>query len=139
MLYAGVFALTGSIMVFGLATRSSIELSALKDRALPFVTLASGDIRNAYTINVVNKQHVQRDVALTVAGLPGATFELIGAGDNAIAHHLVAEPDAVDTYRLLVTAPASALTSNTASINVVLSDAGETLATASTRFLGPER
>lgn len=139
VLYAGVFALTGSIMVFGLATRSSIELSALKDRALPFVTLASGDIRNAYTIKVVNKQHVQRDVALSVEGLPGATFELIGAGDNAIAHHLVAEPDAVDTYRLLVTAPASALTSNTASINVVLSDAGETLATASTRFLGPER
>ncbi len=139
VLYAGVFALTGSIMVFGLATRSSIELSALKDRALPFVRLASGDIRNAYTIKVVNKQHVQRDVALSVEGLPGATFELIGAGDNAMANHLVAEPDAVDTYRLLVTAPASALASDTTSINVTLSDAGETLATASTRFLGPER
>ena len=139
VLYTGVFALTGSIMVFGLATRSSIELSALKDRALPFVQLASGDIRNAYTIKVVNKQHVQRDVALSVEGLPGATFELIGAGENAIANHLVAEPDAVDTYRLLVTVPAAALTSDTASINVVLSDAGETLATASTRFLGPER
>ncbi len=139
VLYAGVFALTTSIMAFGLATRSSLELSALKDRTLPFVQLASGDIRNAYTIKVVNKQHTQRDVSLSVEGLPGATFELIGAGESAIDGRLVAEPDAVDTYRLLVTAPAVSLASGAAGIRFVLSSDDAPLAVASTRFLGPER
>lgn len=139
VLYTFVFAITASIMTFGLATRSSIELSALKDRALPFVQLASGDIRNAYTIKVTNKQHQQREVSLTIEGLPGATFELIGAGTSVGLGHLVAEPDAVDTYRLLVTAPASSLTSETADIRVVLASIDGLQAVAATRFLGPER
>lgn len=139
VLYATVFAITASVMTFGLATRSSMELLALKDRALPYVKLASGDIRNAYTIKVVNKQHQQREVALSVEGLAGATFELIGAGDAVRPGRLVAEPDAVDTYRLLVTAPASSLSSGATDIRVTLSDAATPIATAATRFLGPER
>lgn len=139
VLYTGVFALTASIMTAGLATRSSVELSALKDRALPFVQLSSGDIRNTYTIKVVNKQHLKRDVSLAVEGLTGSTFELIGAGENVHPGHLLAEPDAVDTYRLLITAPAAALSSDTTNIRIVLSDEGQKLAETSTRFLGPER
>lgn len=139
VLYAIVLAVTATIMAFGLSTRSSMEVSALKDRALPFVQLSSGDIRNAYTLKVVNKQHTQRKVTLMIEGLPGATFELIGAGDHAGPGSLVAEPDAVDTYRLLVTAPAASLLHHTADIRFVLSDAGKPLAVTSTHFLGPER
>jgi cytochrome c oxidase accessory protein FixG len=138
VLYAGVFLATALVMTFGLATRTMLELSALKDRSLPFVQLASGDIRNAYTLKVVNKDRARRDLSLKVEGLAGAQVEIIGDGDGAGFSHITAEPDSVDRYRLLVTAPAASLSSESASIRLVLSDGQQPAASTVTRFLGPE-
>jgi len=137
VLYAVVFAITGSLMAYGLLTRTTIELSALKDRTLPFVHLASGEIRNTYTLKVVNKSRDLRDLALAVEGLAGARFEIIGEGASASPTHITARPDAVDRYRLLVTAPAGSMTATTTDIRLILSD-GNASAVAVTRFQGPE-
>jgi cytochrome c oxidase accessory protein FixG len=135
--YGAVFAITAAVMTAGLLTRSDLELSALKDRTLPFVQLTTGEIRNAYTLKVVNKQHSTRDLVLSVEGLPDARVELIGEGDPAPTAHLKAGPDAVDRYRLLITAPAGAAPDR--DIRLVLSDAAAaTSAIASTPFSGPE-
>jgi polyferredoxin len=135
VLYAGVFAVTSALMVFGLATRTSIEFSALKDRALPYVQLSNGAIRNAYTLKLVNKRRDARDLALALEGLPGARLEIVGEPSAQGAPHLSLAPDAVESYRVFVTtdAPVSA-----AEIRFILSQNSEQAAVAATRFLGPE-
>jgi cytochrome c oxidase accessory protein FixG len=138
LLYAVVLIITASVMTYGLLTRSSVELSALKDRALPFVQLASGDIRNTYTLKVVNKERVARDFDLHVEGLPGAVVEIIGEGGDKGSTRVTAEPDVVDHYRLLITAPRGGLDDDGASIRLVLTENGARVASASSRFLGPE-
>ena len=42
-------------MTVALAMRSSIGLSVLHDRAPLFVRLPDGDLRNGYTVKIVNK------------------------------------------------------------------------------------
>ena len=137
ILYVGVFALTGSIMLFGLATRSDIDISVLKDRSVPFVKLVSGDIRNTYTLKVSNKQRNVRTLSLAVEGLTGARIEIIGEGDTSGAAHVTAEPDGVDRYRILVTAPAVAVASAKSTVRFVLSDTSGTSSVAAP-FDGPE-
>ena len=136
-LYLVVFLITAGLMVFGLATRSNIEISALKDRALPFVKLSTGEIRNAYTLKVVNKKRETRSFKISVEGVANAGIEVIGEADLG-ATGLVLGPDAVESYRLLVTAPAASLASGGADIRLVLNELDGSRASASTRFSGPE-
>jgi len=138
-LYAVVFVLTGAIMTVGLLTRSSLELSAIKDRSVPFVQLQSGEVRNGYTLKVVNKARERRTLALGVEGLPGATIEIIGENATTAGAYLVAEADAVERYRILVTAPGGGLAPGGPDVRFVLSDAASHDRTiASTHFSGPE-
>ncbi len=136
ILYAAVMVLTGLLMVFGLSSRSDLELSVIKDRGVPFVHLSTGEYRNAYTLKIINKTHAVRTVAIAVEDLPGAEIEIIGDGEVANEGYLMAEPDVVERLRLLVTV---AEASGKRDIRVVLTDPA-TGATASTlaRFEGPE-
>lgn len=72
------------------------------------MTLSDGQIRNAYTIHILNKTHESRDFALAVSGLAGATLAVAGA-EAAPATRIVlaAKPDAVASYRVFVTVPAA--------------------------------
>jgi cytochrome c oxidase accessory protein FixG len=137
-LYAAVFAITGAIMIYGLATRTTLEFSALKERSLPYVELASGQVRNAYTLKVVNKARFERSLTLKVEGIPDAGIEIVGDGQGKGAAHVTAGPDSVDRYRLLITASRGAVFGNS-TIRLILSDAGGSVAEATTHFLAPEQ
>jgi polyferredoxin len=137
-LYALIFVLTGALMANGLATRTPLELSALKDRALPYVELASGEVRNAYTLKVVNKERSERVLTLKVQGIEGAGVELVGDGGGEGSAHVTAGPDSVDRYRLLVTAPRGAVSGNS-TIRLILFDGGRSVAETTTHFLAPEQ
>ncbi len=135
IVYASVFALTSLIMVLGLSGRSDLELSVIKDRGTPFVHLSNGGYRNAYTLKVINKQHVTRTLAISIEGMPEAELEIIGDGEGAGAGHVLAEPDMVERLRLLVTTPQAA---GSRDIRVVLTDPDTGVATSvATRFEGP--
>jgi polyferredoxin len=92
-------------MTAGLVTRSSLDLAVLKDRGAPYVRTLDGQIRNAYTLKLVNKARSERELSLSIEGLPGASLEVIGQDATGATARLVAEPDGVERYRLLVTAP----------------------------------
>jgi polyferredoxin len=140
VVYAAVFALTAGVMTLGLATRSSLDLSILKDRGVSFVRTSSGEIRNAYTLKLVNKQRGERELLLLVDGLPGASLEVIGQDATAGETRLVAAPDGVDRYRLLVTAPQSAIGANgSGEVRFTVKDpASGERAVVSATFAGPE-
>lgn len=134
ILYAVVFVATAVIMAFGLATRTGLEFSALKDRALPYVQLSNGDIRNAYTLKLVNKRRDTLDLTLSVEGLPEARLEIVGEVHTTGSPHLLLVPDAVESYRVFVTSAHD----QAADIRFVLSQGDTKTAVAATRFLGPE-
>jgi cytochrome c oxidase accessory protein FixG len=134
ILYAVVFVATAVIMAFGLATRTGLEFSALKDRALPYVQLSNGDIRNAYTLKLVNKRRDTLDLTLSVEGLPEARLEIVGEVHTTGSPHLLLVPDAVESYRVFVTSAHN----QAADIRFVLSQGDTKTAVAATRFLGPE-
>lgn len=136
-LYLVVLLLTAGLMVFGLSTRTTLEFSALKDRSLPFVQLSTGEIRNTYTLKLANKQRDARTFSLSVEGIDNASLEVIGEADLT-GHGLRIEPNAVESYRFLITAPASGVAPGGADIRIVLTDASGVRTTAATRFSGPE-
>jgi polyferredoxin len=137
IVYALVFVFTAGLMAFGLSNRADVELSVLKDRALPFVQLASGDVRNGYTLKLVNKQREHRTFDVHVEGLPGAVIEIIGEGDSA-SPVVSAGPDGVERYRLLLTTAPGARKGASSDIRIVLTEAGKPVSAAAATFLEPE-
>lgn len=102
--YAGLLLLVGGLMLAGLVTRAPFELHALHDRNPLFVRLSAGDVRNSYTVKILNKTHEDRDFALTLEGLPQAKLRIEGAGKPDAAHVKVLA-DSVGQFRVLVTLP----------------------------------
>jgi cytochrome c oxidase accessory protein FixG len=110
VIYAAVIALVGGIMLYTLATRSSMGISALHERSPLFVTLSDGSVRNDYTVRFLNKAGVPRSFTLEVLGLPGSSIHASGIELGADGK-LVAEvgPDQTREIRVSVQVPAAKL------------------------------
>ncbi len=108
LIYAGIIALVGSVMLYALLTRSLLDISVRHDRNPLFVTLSDGSIRNAHTVHLLNKRHDTSTVALDVEGLPDAEVRVVGL-DAAGPGKPVVEvgPDQGREVRVLVTVPAT--------------------------------
>ena len=120
LLYAAVIALVGAIMLYALATRETLDLSALHDRNPLYVTLANGDVRNAYTIKLLNKQHEERHYQLTVEGLKGASLDIVGVTHGTAT--LAVPADSLRSFRVLVTAPYDSTSGRSLPITFVATD-----------------
>ena len=105
--YAIVLAAVGLVMLAALIERTPVGIAVLRDRNPLFVRLSNGDIRNAYTIKIMNRGDVPVALTLTATGLPGAVLTVAGhtpADDLA----LTVAPDEIRAVRLLVTVPPDA-------------------------------
>ena len=103
MLYAGLFALVGAIMLAGWFNRAVVEVNVLHDRNPPFVRLTDGSIRNGYTVKVLNKLHTPRDYSVTVEGVAGAAVTIVGLASDAALVRVAT--DTLRELRVLVTVP----------------------------------
>ncbi len=103
MLYAGLFAFVGAIMLAGWLNRAVVEVNVLHDRNPPFVRLTDGSIRNGYTVKVLNKLHQPRDYIVSVAGIAGATTTVVGLGVDE--RHIRVMTDTLRELRVFVTIP----------------------------------
>jgi len=138
LLYAGLIALVGAIMVAALATRHTTDLSVMHDRNPVFVRLSDGAIRNGFTIRVSNKNLEERRYALGVDGLQDARLDIVGGQlDPQGRPMLVVGPDQTLEARVLVTAGDAKHPSSTA-LRFTLTDiaSGET-AYANDHFMAP--
>jgi polyferredoxin len=139
LLYAGLIAVVGTLMLGTLATRSDVGVNVMHDRNPLFVRLSDGSIRNGFTIRILNKELVARSFALSVEGLPGAHFEVIGAMPVTSGHPVVeVGPDRTQEVRLLVTARGSLPPQASVPLTVRVTDiaSGQT-AEAHDHFRGP--
>lgn len=137
LVYGAALVVTAGAMTLGLLSRTDLELAVQKDRAVPYVRLSTGDIRNAYTLKVVNKLRDQRDLSLRIEGLPGGMLEVIGHEVTSDVARVTAEPDGVDRYRLLVTAPPSSVHEGGTPLRFVLEGDDGKRASVSALFIGP--
>jgi cytochrome c oxidase accessory protein FixG len=138
IMYVAIIAVVGSVMIYGLATRANLGVNIIHDRNPIFVRLADGDIRNGYTVRILNKLAVTRHFTFTVEGLSGASIDVAGMplppdGDRAIE----VRPDQTRELRILITDHAHRA-GTTTDIAIVITDraTGET-ARASDHFRGP--
>jgi cytochrome c oxidase accessory protein FixG len=77
VLYTAIIAIVGGVMLYALATRSSMDVNVLHDRNPLFVLLSDGGIRNNYTVRILNKGPA-RTFRLEVSGLEGAELHIPG-------------------------------------------------------------
>ncbi|RDI61195.1 cytochrome c oxidase accessory protein CcoG [Microvirga subterranea] len=105
ILYAGMIAVVGFVMLAALAMRTSIDVSVMHDRNPVFVRLSDGSIRNAYTVRVANKHLEERSYTLNVEGLPGAQVDVVAGRIDQQGRPIVSVgPDQTLEMRVLVTA-----------------------------------
>ncbi len=121
-LYAIVFLLVGGLMSYELATRTTLSLDAMRDRSPAYVRLSNGEVRNGYTVRVINKARRERDVVLSVTGLASASLRTFGEASAQGDVRIHASADDVTTVRVYIVAPPPAQ-GGSAPISFVLRDA----------------
>ncbi len=101
--YGCIMTIVGGVMLYSIIFRPLVELNVLRDRNPVFVQLSSGEIRNGYTIKVLNKTHEDRTYELFFDGLDNAQLQVKAAGDVS-PDHLFVHADSVGTFHVFVSA-----------------------------------
>ncbi len=123
--YGILLTIAAGIMLAALITRSQIDLNVIRDRNPTHVRLSNGDIRNAYTVKIMNRSVSPMDIRITVTGLPGAMIRQAG-GQNAEEMAgdvlLPVNADELRSVRLLVTIPAASIADNSMPCTITVTD-----------------
>lgn len=129
------------VMAVTMTSRPLLEVTLAHDRNPLFVTLSSGDIRNGYTIKILNKLREYARYELHVEGLDGATISVVGHEPGARGRFsLEAPPDGVASFRVFVAAAKSALGDDAVPVTFVLEDAKSGITDHhSSTFRGPDK
>jgi cytochrome c oxidase accessory protein FixG len=141
VIYTAILSVVGLGMVLALGNRSTLEANVLHERSPLYVQLSDGSIRNGYTYKVLNMVRQERTFSLTVAGIEGATLDVIGGeGGPAAEAGLQVQGDDVTTFRVYVNAPEAALDGSKTSLTFVLTDKADGhVVKRDTIFAGPGR
>jgi cytochrome c oxidase accessory protein FixG len=139
LLYFAVWAGIGLGMLFVLAGRARMDISVAQERNPVYVQLSDGDIRNSYTVKLMNMEAFPREFDVTVSGLDGARLSNPRTGEPPARRvRLQVRPDGVDTYTLQVRVPAASISAEQSEIIFKARAAdgeGDTMETA--RFTAP--
>jgi cytochrome c oxidase accessory protein FixG len=100
--YAAVIAAVAAIMLYTLATRSTEGISVIHDRNPMFVRLSDGELRNAYTVHILNKSLETRNFVLAVDGLSDIDLKVVGETKTGRMVDVVVGPDQTHELRALV-------------------------------------
>lgn len=76
--YASIMLVVASALSYALASRKVVELNVLHQRNPLYVLLSNHDVRNTYTVRLLNKEWHDQVYTLRVAGIPDAKL----SGDN---------------------------------------------------------
>jgi len=97
VLYAALMVGVGAFMLFELAHRQTLSLDVIRDRNPPFVRLSTGEVRNNYSLKILNMAPRMRHVAIEVEGLPGVRLQDGDAQGRVLSSAI---PDGVETVRV---------------------------------------
>jgi cytochrome c oxidase accessory protein FixG len=117
ILYAAIIVAVGIIMLYSLATRSTMDLSAQHERNPLFTRLSDGSIRNDFTVRFINKRPDTRTFTFTLEGMPHARMQSEGIAlttGGGLAVDI--GPDQTREIRVLVSVPADAISATLSEI-----------------------
>jgi cytochrome c oxidase accessory protein FixG len=132
--YGAALALVTGLMLWGLATRAPVVLEVLRDRNPTFVRLASGAIRDGYTLKIDNRSFEPRVYQVGVNGLGAISLKSPGAAANGPLTVSV-RPNEVRALRLFVIAPPEADEVQSRPVTFVLTAPGKPPLRTSSTFL----
>ena len=136
--YGIVFGLAMLGVLYALVARQPLDVSVLADRNPIFVRLSNGDLRNGYTLKLLNKSTQPQHVQVT-ADLAGGEVIVLGHEEEAQPVIELA-PDAVAAIRVFVRLPANDWSGKPQDFDFTVHDKARDLAVAvPTRFEGPAR
>jgi len=140
LIYAAAIAIVGGIMLYALATRTTMDVNVLHERNPLFVQLSDGGVRNDYTVRILNKG-AQRSFALAVSGLPGATIRVTGIDGSPDGKPVIeVGQDQTREVRLSVQVGPSDLPKTSRDIDIAITDtAGGGRASARDHFVPGEQ
>ena len=140
LLYAGVLVTVLAVMLGSWFLRTTLSLTALRDRAPLFVHMSDGSIRNDYTLKLVNKTRDDGALTLVVDGPQGLRLVVQDATSDASGRpQLALRPDGITQWRALITAPPGARLPESVPVTFRLLDAqGRSLESVRSVFLGPK-
>jgi len=140
LIYAAAIAIVGGIMLYALATRTTMDVNVLHERNPLFVQLSDGGVRNDYTVRILNKG-AQRSFALEVSGLPGATIRVTGIDASPDGKPVIeVGQDQTREVRLSVQVGPSDLPKTSRDIDIAITDtAGGGRASARDHFVPGEQ
>ncbi len=78
IVYLAVWTLIAGLLLVHLATRDRLQINVIHDRNPMFVRLSTGEIRNAYTVRVLNMQLEPRQFRIRMEGLEGGKMHILG-------------------------------------------------------------
>jgi cytochrome c oxidase accessory protein FixG len=108
-IYYGVaLVLVSALMIYGLATRQTMELHVVRDRNPMFVRLHDGAFRNGYTLKIDNRTLEPRTYRVAFSGVPGALLKTPGQAATTGELQTTVDGDGEGALRVFVTAPAGA-------------------------------
>ena len=142
LFYAAIIVVVGAVMMAALLTRPTLSLNVLRDRNPLYVLLSDGDIRNGYTLKIINKKHETRHYRLSVRGLKHAKIAVVGL--EGAGATLDVPSDSLRSFRVFVSAPQSVFgrhhDEDSVHFRFVVADAADgTTVHDETSFRGPER
>jgi len=103
--YGAMLAAVGAVMLYGLLTRPAAALDVIRDRNPTYVRLSDGEIRNGYTLKIMNRSNAAALYRITFSGPAGARLK--GVGVDHVGDELQAriDRDGQAEMQVFVTAP----------------------------------
>jgi cytochrome c oxidase accessory protein FixG len=103
IIYFVLWAAVGLGMLVALTLRDRLGVNIVADRNPLYVKLSDGGIRNGYTVKILNMKPEPRSFQITIAGLPGATMEMVGdEGKQVTSLEVAVEPDKLRAIKVYV-------------------------------------
>jgi len=121
--YCGALLMIMALMTYGLAERTNFEVNVQRDRSPLFVTLSNGDVRNGYTLKILNMERRDRVFRLELEHLPQALMSVIGyEKEGAPSITLPVGADSVGTFRVFVRLHVDSLKAESSDMDFTLTD-----------------
>lgn len=142
LFYTIIMIVVSGVIMHGLMHRDSLEVNVLRDRNPLFVKLSSGDIRNGYTVKLLNKTHQVRKYSLSVSGLKHFEMRVEGVPETTEDGLPVIEvdKDRLRSVKVYLSTPHDDLPSHSLDISFTAKDLGsDSISENSTTFKGPKR
>ncbi|MCK5425973.1 MAG: cytochrome c oxidase accessory protein CcoG [Emcibacter sp.] len=142
LLYIIFMIIVGGSIIWGLTHRSDLEVNVLRDRNPLYVQLSSGDIRNGYTVKILNKTHDIRKFSLNISGLKNYHMKIEGVQAKTPEGLPIIEVnrDRLRSVKIYLSVPKEDLLTDSIDISITAKDLdGSSVSDNATSFKGPKK